>query len=149
MSIQRKRWTDEENSIFIEMYNKINDDLQPRTPDEVFEFMATEQPFVGVRTAGGLKRHHAYLIAEAKESSKPKMSSELAVFLSKFNDIKEMYEYVLAENEQLRKRVKELEEVEKDLASLTQIMERARKVAFEVDERPRYKLDGQGNLTRI
>lgn len=146
--ITRKRWTDEENGVFLEMYNTIRDDPQNRTADEIFDFMAELKPFKGIRTAAGLKRHYAHLAEEAK--GKPKMTGELEGFLQDIHNIQHAYESTLAENQRLKKRVAELEAKEADFDAMAMAMEAAKRfIAGEQQGRTRFKMDQNGNLERV
>lgn len=56
------------------------------------------------------------------------------------------------ENIELRKRVEELENVEREHMALLALMRKAEKIAMErkhEEERPRFRMDANGNLTRI
>lgn len=147
--ITKKRWTPEEDAIFMDMYNDITELYPNLTPDDVFRKMEESHQFNGKRTFDALKRHYYVL----KENEKPKQTNEYSDFLLSLELMRNTYESTLLENQQLKKRIAELEEAHKEFEVLARVMDKARKMVVTEElgehEKPRFKMDGNGNLERV
>lgn len=145
MIITRKRWTPEDDNQLLKLYTELK--AVHEEDNIVFGTLSNSKWFPD-RTRASVQARYYHLINE-----KPKQTNEYSDFLSALELMRKTYEGALLENQQLKKRITELEQKEDDFNALTQIMDRARKLAFLGEagemEKPRFKMDGNGNLERV
>ena len=145
----RKRWTPEQDKLLIDGYDGWKHTTPDRTDDQIFELL-TEGDLSNRTKAAVAARY--YELTNGKKT-KPKQTNEHIDFLLSLELLRTTYEVTLIENQKLKKRIAELEQKEGDFDALTQIMDRARKLAFLGEtgdmEKPRFKMDGNGNLERL
>lgn len=140
-----KIWTESEDKKMLVLFDELkNCDHDNYTDKEIFALMSEESE----RTPKAIEQR----VYKLKSMGVETVTNDHNAFLEGLQDLKTSYETVNAQNAQLRKRVEELEAQLQDYQMMARIMEQARKiiVAEEMgpDEKPRFKMDQNGNLER-
>lgn len=145
--ITRKRWTPEDDKFLLDTYSDVSN--MGLTDEEIFDTMSIST--LTDRTKAAIQKRYYDLTNAGKERKYIRKDEQYSSFLDSIQTLKTSYDAMVIENKQLKKRVSELEQKEDDFDALTQIMDRARKLAFLGDE-PRentFKMDRNGNLERV
>ena len=146
--ITRKRWTPAQDAHFMYSYNEFKN--EGKDDEYIFNALSQWSEF-GDRTIAALKARY-YTLTNEKQA-KPKQTNEYSDFLLSLELMRTTYEATLLENQQLKKRIAELEENNKEFEVLARVMDKARKLVVNEElgehEKPRFKMDGNGNLNRI
>lgn len=129
----RKKWTTDEETIFMLRYQELKD--KSTSDMEICEVLAEE---FGRTPSALFQKLHLLKTAEKR----PPATIE---------QVKGFIDFIFAENEALKNEILELkhqiskfEQMEKDYEMLIAIMDRARKDALGINDNKKFKIDGNG-----
>jgi regulator of replication initiation timing len=136
------------------MYREYTTTNPDATKTEIFKSMESEFGVNGITVQA---RYYRILKMKSIMSTAKKVTNIKEVkyqeFLSNIISMQETYSEIIAENQRLRNQVEELENKLGDYEVLQKVMEEARQIVIKRElgehEKPRFKMDQNGNLERI
>lgn len=146
--ITRKRWTPEEDALLLKKYTDWKTGSPEYTDAQIASRLATD--FFTNRTEASIYSRYWSLTSDKGRANNSHKDDQYMSFLDGIEALRMSYDSIVVENQKLRKRIADLEQKEEDFDALTQIMDRARKLAFLGEESAtQFKMERNGNLERV